>query len=174
MKRKPVSRMGTMTVREPSGQRFRRPCRVLLLFVLCGLVQGCTAIPPFGVTKVGGRLAIVLASCRSLSVVGIDIRTGGKNRIPLDSDDDVLWSARSEKPVPLTRVVVLAELEPGWVTEGNIPKNVDKGGLLVHLETSRGANPQVSFSLSGLRNGFVQTWNETDVPMSKYTDCKPK
>ncbi len=155
-------------------ERIRRPLRVFLFVALCGSAQGCTAIPPFGVTKVGGQLAIALAKCRSLNVVAVDIRTGGKNRIPLDSDDEVLWSARSDAPVSFTRLVVLTDLGPSWTIEGTIPNRTDRGELLIHLETSRGANPEVSFSLSGLRNGFVQTWNGTDTPISKYGDCKPK
>jgi hypothetical protein len=155
------------------SDRIRRIGRGFCLVLLCGFVSGCTPGAPFGILKVGGRIAIVPEKCRSLQVIAVDIRTAGKNGISDDSDDDVLWSARSDTPASFTPVMVLADLGPGWVIEGQLPTNVEKRSLIMYLETDPRTRPLVAFNVSALREGSVRTWNRVGVPLAKYSGCAP-
>src|SRR6266542_1998436 len=96
--------------------------RVVLSMSLLALLSSCIARSGVAVSGSASSVTIHLARCSAHErIVDVRVAQVGRNEIPDDRDDIVLWRAQSKQGVPVNSVTV-----------GNPPEGLDETIPLTH------------------------------------------
>jgi hypothetical protein len=96
---------------------------VLLALGLSVLASSCTQPSPFGLTRTqSGEIVVVTRKCRPIRIKSLEFAWHGDNKVPGDSDDEVLFTASSARGVSVDRLVLDVPGLSSFSTTGTLTK----------------------------------------------------
>lgn len=124
------------------------------------LASGCTEPSPFALTKTdSGLLAIVTRRCEPIRIEGFRFGHHGKNKIPGDSDDEIMFSASSQRRVRVTRLVLDEQGLSQLVLHGVLSDVMNEENKPLYVDVKlfdRNISYVVGFRSTSLRDSLVR------------------
>lgn len=95
----------------------------VLTLSLTVMASGCTEPSPLGLTLTkSGQVVLVTRGCRQVRIKSLEIGWYGRNQVPGDSDDELLFVASTVGGVSVDRLVLDAPVLSAFSTTGNLDR----------------------------------------------------